>query len=54
MDDKLSREVIGSAIEVHRELGPGLLESVYRKCLVYELRLRGVAVSEEVVLPVVY
>lgn len=41
--DKLSREVIGAAIEVHRCLGPGLLESIYEKCLVRELELRGIA-----------
>ena len=38
--DQLSREVIGAAIEVHRKLGPGLLESVYEKCLMRELELR--------------
>jgi GxxExxY protein len=40
--DRLSREAIGSAIEVHRLLGPGLLESVYEKCLMREFELRGV------------
>jgi hypothetical protein len=39
--DALTETVIGAAIEVHREMGPGLLESVYQKCLVYELRLRN-------------
>ena len=39
--DRLSRDVIGAAIEVHRTLGPGLLESVYEKCLMRELELRG-------------
>jgi GxxExxY protein len=39
--DPLTREVIGAAIEVHREMGPGLLESVYQKCMERELRLRG-------------
>jgi GxxExxY protein len=39
--DGLTEAVIGAAIEVHREMGPGLLESVYQKCLVYELRLRN-------------
>ena len=38
--DELSREVIGAAIEVHRTIGPGLLESVYEKCLIRELELR--------------
>ncbi|EMI25555.1 hypothetical protein RESH_03906 [Rhodopirellula europaea SH398] len=39
--------IIGAAIEVHRRLGPGLLEHVYRRCLAYELRKRGLAVVEE-------
>ena len=44
----LSRQVIGAAIEVHRELGPGLLESIYERCLIRELELRGIScVSQE-------
>ena len=43
----LSREVIGGGIAVHRALGPGLLESVYRRCLVHELRLRRLDVVSE-------
>jgi len=39
--DRLSKEVIGAAIEVHRIIGPGLLESIYEKCLCHELTLRG-------------
>jgi GxxExxY protein len=50
----LTESIIGSAIEVHRQLGPGLLESVYRKCLAYELRKRGHHVVEERPIPVVY
>ncbi len=42
--DKLSGVVIGAAIEVHRIIGPGLLESIYERCLIRELELRGVAV----------
>jgi GxxExxY protein len=46
--DRLSREVIGAAIEVHRIMGPGLLESIYEKCLVRELELRGIpSVSQD-------
>ena len=41
--DKLTREAIGAAIEVHRILGPGLLESIYEKCLLRELELRGIS-----------
>ena len=50
----LTREIIGAAIEVHRRLGPGLLETVYRKCLAYELRKRGFEVLEEHPVPVIY
>jgi len=50
----LTEAIIGAAIEVHRQLGPGLLESVYRKCLAYELRKRGFDVVEEQPIPVVY
>jgi GxxExxY protein len=41
--DRLSKRVIGCAIEVHRELGPGLLESTYEQCLAHELKLNGIA-----------
>lgn len=41
--DRLSYEVIGAAIEVHRVLGPGLIESVYERCLLHELALRGIS-----------
>jgi len=50
----LTRAVIGAAIEVHRRLGPGLLESAYRACLAYELRKRGFDVVEEQPVPVIY
>jgi GxxExxY protein len=52
--DELSRKVIGCAIEVHRELGPGLLESTYRQCLACELSHAGVAFQMEMPLPVRY
>ncbi|MBC8323665.1 MAG: GxxExxY protein [Candidatus Marinimicrobia bacterium] len=52
--NKLTEEIIGAAIEVHRILGPGLLESAYQEALVYELRLRGFFVEEEVVLRIPY
>ena len=52
--DGLVGEVIGSAIEVHRRLGPGLLESAYQKCLAYELTIRRVPVCEQVRLAVTY
>jgi GxxExxY protein len=50
----LSGEVIGSAIEVHRVLGPGLLESAYEECLAWELEHRGLKVKRQVAIPVRY
>lgn len=51
---KLSYEIIGLAIKVHRELGPGLLESVYEKCLKYELEKNGYKVNQQMFVPVIY
>lgn len=45
--DQLQYDIVGAAIEVHRQLGPGLLESVYQKCLAHELTLRGFVVQKE-------
>src|ERR1039458_1605747 len=50
----LTGQVVTCAIAVHRQLGPGLLESVYRKCLAWELSQAGLAVEQEVDLAVVY
>lgn len=50
----LTNEIIGAAIEVHRHLGPGLLESAYRRCLVQELKLRDIHFKQEWPLPVDY
>jgi len=52
--DKLSYNVIGAAIEVHRILGPGLLEKVYQKCLARELTLRGINFRELIKMPFDY
>jgi GxxExxY protein len=52
--DQISRRIIGAAIEVHRHLGPGLLESAYQSCLAFELRHLGLKVEEQKSLPVVY
>jgi GxxExxY protein len=52
--EKLSKAVIGCAIEVHRELGPGLLESAYEQCLAHELRLKGIQFELQKVMPVEY
>ncbi len=52
--NQLTKAIIGAAIEVHKRLGPGLLESAYRACLAYELRKRGFHVEEEKPVPVIY
>lgn len=54
MDDKLTERIIGAAIEVHKALGPGLLESAYQKCLFYELESQGFDVKQEIPLPITY
>ena len=52
--NELTAAIIGVAIEVHKRLGPGILESAYRVCLAYELRKRGFTIDEEQPVPVVY
>jgi GxxExxY protein len=52
--NELTHAIIAAAIEVHKRLGPGLLESAYRVCLSYELRKRGFEVVEEKPVPVIY
>jgi GxxExxY protein len=52
--NKISGLVIGAAIEVHRELGPGLLESAYEACLYYELTQRNLKVLRQLQLPLTY
>jgi GxxExxY protein len=52
--NEISRVVIDTAIDIHRRLGPGLLESVYRVVLAHELRKRGLRVEEEQPIPVVW
>jgi GxxExxY protein len=52
--DELTDQVIGACIEVHRALGPGLLESAYEECLCHELSLRRLAFERQVPLPVTY
>ena len=49
-----ARQVIGAAIEVHRHLGPGLLESAYEPCLAWELAARGLSFRRQVAVPVIY
>ena len=53
-DNELTHEIIGAAIEVHRTLGPGLLESTYEECTARELTLRGLSFERQKPLPIVY
>jgi GxxExxY protein len=50
----LTRQIVGAAIEVHKEMGPGLLEKVYHACMVHELGLRGLKVASQQTIPVMY
>lgn len=52
--NKITEEIIGSAIEVHRVLGPGLLESAYEECLCYEFSRCGLSFKRQIELPVLY
>ena len=52
--NQLSSKIIGAAIEVHKVLGPGLLESAYEKCLCHELKLRGLSFDSQKPLPLVF
>ena len=52
--NQLSYQIIKAAINVHKELGPGLLESVYQACMVIELKNMGIKVEPEVALPIIY
>src|SRR6478735_5454115 len=53
-ENEISEKIIGCAIQVHRELGPGLLESAYEACLYYEMIESGLLVEKQRILPVVY
>ena len=52
--DRLSGIIIGAAIEVHRALGPGLLESAYEECLCWEFKAKSIPIERQVPLPIVY
>ena len=54
VDNEVTGRILGAAIEVHRHLGPGLLESAYRVCLLHELRAAGLHVRNEVAFPIAY
>ena len=53
-NNKITEKIIGCAIEVHRQLGPGLLESAYQECLIYELKQIGLQIKKELALPIIY
>ena len=53
-ENEISSKIIGAVIEVHKQLGPGLLESTYETCLAYELKQMGLDVKQQQALPVVY
>ena len=52
--EELTGKIIGAAIEVHRQLGPGFIESFYENALVYELRKRGLKVEQQLEVPIIY
>ena len=52
--EEIARIIVDSAIHIHKEFGPGLLESAYQKCLAHELVKRGLKVESEVILPITY
>jgi GxxExxY protein len=52
--NEISKKIIGCAIEVHKSLGPGLLESAYEECLFYEIKNQGLKVERQKPLPVIY
>ena len=52
--NELTRTIIGAAIEVHRVLGPGLLESVYEKCLIHLLQLKGLKIKSQQKVPIIF
>jgi len=54
IENTITEKIIGCAIEVHKHLGPGLLESAYEECLYYELKNDGLEVKRQVALPLVY
>jgi GxxExxY protein len=52
--NKITGQIIDTAITVHRHLGPGLLESIYEKCMLKEFELRGIKTQSQVIIPIVY
>jgi GxxExxY protein len=54
IENEISHKIIGLAIDVHKALGPGLLESAYKECLFYEIKLSGIVVIKEKPMPLIY
>lgn len=52
--DQLAYQIIGAAMEVHKQLGPGLLESLYQECMIFELTNRNIGFESELIVPVQY
>ena len=52
--ENLSKNIIGAAIEVHKRLGPGMLESAYEECLCYELKLKNLNYERQIPVPIIY
>ena len=52
--NNIAYKIVGCAIEVHKELGPGLLESIYQRCFVKELKLKGLKTTQQIKIPVQY
>jgi GxxExxY protein len=53
-DNEITSKIIGSAIKVHKKIGPGVFENVYKECMFYELKKEGFKVQKEVLLPIKY
>ena len=53
-ENEVSNEIIGFAIDVHKALGPGLLESAYKECLYYKINQSGILVEKEKVMPLIF
>ena len=52
--NQLSAIIVDSALTIHRKLGPGLLEKIYEECLIHELKLRGLKIESQIILPIEY
>ena len=52
--EEMAKAIVDSAYQIHTALGPGLLESVYESCMIYEFKLRGIEVKSQITLPVIY